>query len=148
MPETKSKELLFNDLYKNAHTALQSIANLMPELDDEKNKIKEELKEEYERYEKFMSELSHYMRDLKIERKDIGPMKKAMMWSAIKMNTAVDTSDTHVADMMLKGTLNGITDITTMLNGTDGDIPEDVAKYAKELLSVEEENEKRLKKFL
>ena len=95
-----------------------------------------------------MSELSHYMRDLKIERKDIGAMKKAMMWSAIKMNTAVDTSDTHVADMMLKGTLNGITDITTMLNGTDRDIPEDVAKYAKELLSVEEENEKRLKKFL
>ena len=148
MANNPSKDVLLNDLYKNAHTALQSISNLMPELDDDKNAIKDELKEEYERYEKYMSELSHYMKDCKIERKDINPMKKAMMWGAVKMNTAFDTCDTHVADIMLKGTLMGITDVTAMLNGTNGAVPEDVQKFAEELLKIEEQHEKNLKRFL
>lgn len=147
MADKKNKDVLLNDLYKNAHTALQSISDTMPALTAD-NKIKEELIEEYEQYEKYLSDLSAFMKDSNIERKDINPIKKAMMWGAVKMNTMTDTSDNHIADIMLQGTLMGITDLRTMVNGTDGEIDIDVKRFADTLLKLEETNEKNLKKFL
>lgn len=148
MSDNICKVDLFNDLYKNTHTALQSISNVMPKLSDLNNKIKAELQEQYDGYERFLSDLSAYMKNNDMERKDINAFKKMMLWGAVQMNTMADTTDNHIADIMLKGTLMGITDVTTMLNGTDGKLPEDVKEYAQRLLKLQEDYEKRLKKFL
>ena len=41
-----------NDVYKNAHIALQSIKDLLPQVDDVE--LKNELREQYEGYDKFI----------------------------------------------------------------------------------------------
>ena len=103
-----------NDTYKNAHIALQSISDLLPDVKD--NELKEELKNEYEGYENFMSELNAYMEENNIERKDINFFKKAMLWSSIKMKTIIDDSRNQIAEMMLNGTVMGINELTAMKN--------------------------------
>ena len=70
-----------NDVYKNAHIALQSISDLLPSVDGDG--IKDELKEQYEGYEKIIGEISTFMAEQGLEPKDINPFKKAMMWSGL-----------------------------------------------------------------
>ena len=40
-------------------------------------------------------------------------MKKAMMWGSIKMSTLTDGSRAHIAEMMVQGTVMGITALRT-----------------------------------
>ena len=134
-----------NDVYKNAHIALQSISDLLPSVDGDE--IKDELKEQYEGYEKAIGEISTFMAEQGLEPKDINPFKKAMMWSGIKMITMFDNSITHIAEIIIKGTVMGITELTAMKNESDN-LDDNVLKYLDDLLTLEEEYEQRLKKFL
>ena len=133
------------DVYKNAHIALQSISDLIPEVDDED--IKEELKEEYEGYEKLIGEISSFMAENGVEPKDVNPLKKAMLWSSIKMKTLFDNSRNQVAEMMINGSVMGINELTAMKNESSN-LDDGVKKLLEDLLSLEENYVERLKKFL
>ncbi len=133
------------DVYKNAHIALQSISDLIPEVDDED--IKEELKEEYEGYEKLIGEISSFMAENGVEPKDVNPLKKAMLWSSIKMKTLFDNSRNQVAEMMINGSVMGINELTAMKNESSN-LDDGVKKHLEDLLSLEENYVERLKKFL
>ena len=134
-----------NDVYKNAHIALQSISDLLPEIEDKE--IKNELQHEYEGYEKIIGEISQYMSEKNIEPKDISFFKKAMLSGSIKMKTLVNSSRNQVAEMMIKGTVMGITELTAMKN-EGKNLDKDVLTLLEKLLSLEEEYQERLKKFL
>ena len=134
-----------NDIYKNAHIALQSIADLLPDLPN--HDIKTELQNQYEGYDNFINKVSSYMAENDIDPKDISPLKKAMLWSSIKMKTLVNNSQNQIAEMMIKGTVMGITELSAMKNESQN-LDEGVCKLLAELLALEEEYEERLKKFL
>ncbi len=139
------KEALVS-LYKNAHIALQSISDIIKEVSDEN--MKRELSDQYDGYEKYIGKLSSYMKETSTEVQDINPFKKAMLFASVKMNTAMDDSVSHVAELMIKGTVMGITELHELLNGSGNEISEKVLNFAKELTELEESYEQRLKKFL
>ena len=64
------------------------------------------------------------------------------------MNTATDKSKRNVAEMMIKGTVNGITCLKASLTDGGENIDEEVKSLLKELITLEEGYEKRLKKFI
>ena len=134
-----------NDVYKNAHIALQSISDILPAVTDED--LRAELKSQYEGYEKVIGKISSYMAEKNLESKDINPLKKAMLWSSIKMKTLMNNSRNQIAEMMIKGTVMGITELTAMLNEKET-LSSEIVPYIEELLSLEEEYEQRLKNFL
>ena len=134
-----------NDTYKNAHIALQSISDLLPSVDNKE--LKSELKEEYEGYERIIGEISSYMSENHIEKKDINFIKKAMLWSSIKMKTMFNDSRNQIADMIIKGTSMGINELTAMKNESENFDPK-VIEFIEKLLKLEEEYEQRLRKFL
>lgn len=139
------KEALVS-LYKNAHIALQSISDIIKEVSDEN--MKRELSDQYDGYEKYIGKLSSYMKETSTEVQDINLFKKAMLFASVKMNTAMDDSVSHVAELMIKGTVMGITELHELLNGSGNEISEKVLNFAKELTELEESYEQRLKKFL
>lgn len=134
-----------NDVYKNAHIALQSISDLLPAVEDED--IKQELQEQYEGYEKLIGKISSLMAEKGIEPKDVSPFKKAMLWSSIKMKTMFNSSRNQVAEMMINGTVMGINELTAMKNECSN-LDQDICNLLSELLELEEEYEQRLKKYL
>ena len=134
-----------NDIYKNAHIALQSISDLLPAVDDED--IKKELQEEYEGYEKIIGNISTFMAENGIEPQDVNPFKKAMRWSSIKMKTMINNSKNQVAEMMINGTVMGINELTAMKNESKN-LNDEILSLLEDLLTLEEEYEQRLKKFL
>lgn len=137
---------VLTSIYKNAHIALQSISNIIGETDHPE--MKKELNEEYEGYENFIGELSSYMKSIGLEPKDIGVMKKAFMFTSIKMNTMTNDSKSHIAELMIKGTVMGITELTEIKNGHCNELGEKTKEFLSKLLNLEEEYEQRLKQLL
>ncbi len=133
------------DAYKNAHIALQSISDLLPSVTD--SDIRDELQDQYDGYEKLVGEISTYMAENGLPIKNISPMKKAMLWSSIKMKTLMDNSRNQVAEMMIKGTVTGINELTAMMNEQEN-LTEEVRTYISRLLELEEGYQQRLKKYL
>ncbi len=135
-----------NNVYKNAHIALQSISNVLEEVKN--NEFRRELQDEYEGYEKFISKVASFMREHNLEPKDVNVMKKAMLWTSIKMNTLTDDSTSHIADMMIKGTVMGTTELIQLLSRGENQLCEPIKELIRELQALEEGYEERLKAFL
>ena len=71
-----------------------------------------------------------------------------MMWSGIKMNTVVDKSSQHIAQLMVRGTAMGVTSLRTTQTDSEGYADGEIKKLLDELIAREEEFEENLKKFL
>ena len=134
-----------NDVYKNAHIALQSISDILPSVKDEN--LITELKEQYEGYDNVIGKISSYMAKEGIEPKDVNPIKKAMLWTSIKMKTIFNDSTNQIAEMMINGTVMGINELVAMQNEKSNLVPE-IAEIVDELTALEEKYEQNLKKFL
>lgn len=146
MAEIKKDSEILAEIYRNAQLGLTSISDLMPEIDDES--IKEEIKREYEEYEKICARAAALAKNYDLELKAPSPIKKAMMWSAIKMNAATDNSPSNVAQMMIKGTVQGITSLKTSLSEGQKFMDEEIKLLLKDLIALEEGFERKLKTYL
>ena len=70
-----------------------------------------------------------------------------MMTASVKMKTLIDDSRNNIADMMIKGTVMGVNELTAMKN-EEKNFDEKVAAFIDKLLALEEGYHERLKKFL
>ena len=71
-----------------------------------------------------------------------------MMWGSIKMSTLTDNSPSHIADMMLQGTVMGISALRTSAGEINCDNSDAVCELLDEMIKAEEEFEKKWKEFL
>ena len=94
MEQKKNDSEILAEIYRNAQIALTSISDIMPEVED--GGIREEIMREHEEYEKVCSEAAHLALKYDVELKEPNPVKKAMMWSAIKMGAANEIGRAHV----------------------------------------------------
>jgi tRNA A-37 threonylcarbamoyl transferase component Bud32 len=146
MEEVKSDSEILAEIYRNAQLGLESISDILPEIEDED--IKEEILHEHEEYERICSEAAELAHLKGIEVKEPSMMKKTMMKSAIKMNTVADNSAQHIAQMMIKGTVTGITSLKTSLTDGEKTMDAEIKALLSDLISVEERFEKKLKSYL
>ncbi|MBQ3220502.1 MAG: hypothetical protein IJB34_00915 [Clostridia bacterium] len=144
--KSKKTEEALAEIYRNAQLALQSISNILPQVEDWE--VKAELQSEHEEYEKFSAKAAVLAKDKNIELKEPNPFKKMMMWGSIKMNTLTDNSRAHIADMMVQGTVMGVTSLRTTASELDPDGDADIIALLDEMIKREEQFEKKWKEFL
>ena len=142
----KQTEEILAEIYRNAQLALQSIADIMPQVDDEE--VRAELSAQHEEYERFSARASVIAKDRGIELKEPNAFKKMMMWGSIKMNTLTDNSRSHIADMMVQGTVMGVTSLRTTMNDLAADGDEEIKSLMREMIEAEEKFEKTWKEYL
>lgn len=146
MQKTKTDGEIIAEIYRNARLALTSIADILPETDD--GEMREEILSEHEEYERICAEAALLAKKLGAEVKEPSPVKRAMMWSAIKLNTAGDGSRSNIAQMMVRGTVTGITSLQTTLTENRHAIGGDTEALLRRLIDAEERFEERLKNFI
>ncbi len=144
--DKKKSEELLAELFRNCQLALQSIKDILPETAE--GKIREEILSEHDEYEQFSGRIAILAKDKNIQVKEPNMMKKAMMWGSIKMSTLTDNSHQHITEMMIQGTVMGITALKTSLGDMRDGADEDIVRLAEELLNAEEKYEERLKALL
>ncbi len=147
MEELKKSEEVLAEVHRNCQLALQSISDILPEVDD--TAVKEELLKQHEEYERIGSKATILAKDKNIELKNPGAIKKAMMWTSIKMNAMKDDSRAHIAEMMVQGTVMGITALKTSLGQMSENYADtEIKQLAEELLQAEEGFEKSWKSLI
>ena len=146
MADLKKDSEIIAEIYRNAQLALTSISDILPEVEDVA--IKEEILRQHEEYERVCSKAAELAHKFDVDVKEPNPMKKAMMWSAIKMGTANDNSPQNIAQMMIRGTVNGITSLRTSLTDGSKFMDEEVKSLLTELIELEEGFEEKFKAFL
>ena len=146
MADLKKDSEIIAEIYRNAQLALTSISDILPEVEDVA--IKEEILRQHEEYEKVCSKAAELAHKFDVDVKEPNPMKKAMMWSAIKMGTANDNSPQNIAQMMIRGTVNGITSLRTSLTDGSKFMDEEVKSLLTELIELEAGFEEKFKAFL
>jgi hypothetical protein len=142
----KKDEEILAEIYRNAQLAIQSIVDILPEVENEE--IRTEILREHEIYEDISARASMLARDKGIELKEPNPFKKAMMWGSIKMSTLTDNSRSHIAEMMIRGTVMGITALKSSENDAGDSADPDIMRLLREFIQTEERFEEILKKYL
>lgn len=64
------------------------------------------------------------------------------------MNTLTDNSRAHIADMMVQGTVMGVTSLRTTANDLSPDGDQEIVALLDEMIKTEEQFEKKWKEFL
>ena len=146
MPKTKSRAEVLAEIYRNAKLATQSIADILPQTED--GDIRREIMRQHGEYQRICGDAEKLAKKYGVQLKEPGPVKKAMMWSAIKMNTAADRSPQHIAQLMVRGTVTGVTSLKTTQTDSEAYTDGETKRLLEDLISLEEGFEERLKAFL
>ncbi|MBP3370150.1 MAG: hypothetical protein J6L85_05300 [Clostridia bacterium] len=136
-----------DSLYKNVKMGADSIIDLMPKVKDQK--MREEMTAELEHYEGFSKEIRDILFKNGDEPKEETMMARMGVKMGVAMNTMMDDSTSHIADMMIQGATMGITDTTKLIREYENSsCAEDALALARKTVKYEEESIERLKKFL
>ena len=146
--ESKAATLsLLEAMYKNVRMGADSIIDIMPKVSDES--LKTELTSELERYEKFSKEIESSILNMGEEATDQGVLAKLGTKMSVAMNTMMDSTTSHIAEMMIQGGTMGITDATKLLREYENtSCSKEALALAERIIKYEEETVERLKQFL
>lgn len=132
-------------LYQNVCTALQSIEDIMPKVQDEE--LKKELSNEYSNYDVFAKECEMLGKSEDIDLKDNNWFEKLRLWGSINMSTMTDKTTRHIAELMLMGTVMGLIQCLKDIKDYK-QVSQDLDDLCERLTNFEEENYQKLKNFI
>ena len=134
-----------SDLYKNVTMAQNCVKTLLPYVDQQD--VTKTLHKQVEQYDHYVELLDELCENLNFDPSPAPKMLITMANMGIKTKMLTDKSITHVAKIMLQGTLNGIIDLYRLI-GENEDIHPEVALLEKQILRYEEGRFENLKAFL
>lgn len=144
--EMKSQEAaVYREIQRNAEMAMKAIDTISGKVYDDDLAL--QISRQSLKYAELYNEASRQLMEGKAERYQSNALTDAMLRTGIHYNTMLNTSTEHIAEMMIKGSNNGILEMEKVLkhNENAGERP---TALAKQLIDFEESNIKRLKDYL
>ena len=140
----KTREAL-SDLYKNVTMAQNCVKTLLPYVEEQE--ATKTLHKQVEQYDHYVEQLDALCENLNFDPTPAPKMLVTMANTGIRAKMIADKSMTHVAKIMLQGTLNGIIDLYRLIGDNENVHPE-VALMQKQILRYEEGRFESLKSWL
>lgn len=137
---------LLDAVYKNVKMGSESIIDLIPKVSDQN--MRDELTKQLEAYDSFAKEIKNALLSIGEEAKEEGFFTKLSTKMGVTMNTMVDATSSHIAEMMIQGATMGVTDATKALREYENACSEDAMALAKQVIKFEEDSIEKLKDFL
>jgi hypothetical protein len=136
---------LLEKTYQNASTGIIAIEEVIDKVTNEKMSIDlhRQLRDYQEIADRSKQQLE--MNNAKVKEKSV--YDRMMMKGNVKMNTLFQSSDSHIAQMIIQGSTMGVTQMTKLIHeskNSDG-----ISKQiAEEFVKKEEDNIETMKKYL
>ena len=140
----KTKQAM-SDLYKNVTMAQNCVKTLLPYVEEQE--VTKTLHKQVEQYDHYVEQLDELCENLNFDPTPAPKMLVKMANMGIKAKMLTDKSVSHVAKIMLQGTLNGIIDLYRLI-GENEDVHPEVALMQKQILRYEEGRFESLKAWL
>ena len=145
--QSNPSEKLLEELYKNAKMGSNSIIELLPKVKDQN--MRNELTSELDAFEKFAKKAEKMLYEINTEPQEESILAKLGTKMSVAMNTMIDSTSSHIAEMMIQGATMGITEATKLLREYENSsCSEEALSLARDLIKYEEETVERLKNFL
>ena len=143
---TRNAQLL-QETYKNLNMARDSILNVMPKVKNEA--LKHEMTVELSALDAFSSRTAKLLAKEGVKPEEEGFLSKtAAKWGSM-MNTMMDASTAHIAQMMVEGATMGMTDMMRQLREAENtSVSEDVLQLARDVCAYEEKIAEDRKAYL
>lgn len=143
---TKTGELA-GLIYKNMKMGADAIINLLPKGDDDA--IKSHMTSVLDGYESFAGRAKKVLDDEGLEPREEGAMAKMGARMGMSMKTMVDSTSSHIAELLMEGCVMGICETTrTLRNFENSNCSEDMLKLCREIIGFEEKNFEQARRFL
>ena len=145
MENTDLNYNILRNCYKNAQMAILSLDEVI-ELSN--GSLKQELINQRDGYNKLMGKMSAVAHELNIELPTVNGLQKGMLTASINIKTIADDSNSHIAEMTLKGTVMGLTELIRDISDYRNLLNEKVLNCLEEVKNFEEQCESQLKKHI
>lgn len=105
---------LLDEVSKASKMGIEAIDILLPKIKNES--LKKDLKAQCFEYQTLHDKANKAMAEYRVMPSKESKMSQTMLWGSIQMNTLMNSSEQHIAEMMINGTTMGIIDMTKKLN--------------------------------
>ena len=109
---------LLQDVVRNARTGGDAVNQLMQRA--EGDSMRRELNDARTQYETIHREAERALAANHGQPEPVNPLNRAGMWMGLNMNTLMDRSDDHIAEMVIQGATMGVIEMTKALNSYEG----------------------------
>ena len=140
----QSKKVL-GGILQNAQMARHSTCTVVKYAKDDK--VVDTLNSQIDKYDEYIKKAQDLAKKHDITPEQPNGISKFFVEKSIKMRFAFGTTDSKIAEMMIKGTAMGIIDVGKLLSRADL-VCEDCTCLAKDLLTLEEDKINVLKYYL
>lgn len=136
---------VYREIQKNTEMALKALDTISDKIYDEE--LARHVSKQSIKYSELHTEASRQLVAAKAEPYRSSHMSDAMLKTGIHYNTMLNTSTGHIAELIIKGSNNGILEMSKILNHSE-EAGEKPVALAKQLIDFEEKNIEDLKKYL
>ncbi len=138
---------MVEEMYKNVTMGTDSYLHMLPHVGD--SRIQTDMTAAMCYYEKLTGKIKAVMQDAGMEPKESSMMAKMSARAGITMNTMMDKTDSHIAEMLIEGASMSVTTATKLQNHYKGKDDCDVlCELCADWAKFEENHIEALKKYL
>lgn len=138
-------QYVLNEINKGIKMGMDSISTISEKVED--NNFKDDLLFQYDKYNEILNRVNSELKNYDDFPKELPPMQKTMGYIEIQMSTLNDTSNSHIAEMLIKGSNMGIIKGVKLKN-RNPDIDPTISTILDDFISFQENNVEKLKKYL
>lgn len=136
---------LLKEVYKNADMERSVLGRLIRRSEDAR--FRNLLTEQFTFYHRIMQETHEALNSRGVLVRDVMTFGKRMVFSSIAMHLRIDRTSSHMAEMLVRGNIMGIIDITKALRSGEG-AEEVVVQLAERLRSAQRHHLDQLLHFV
>ena len=142
-----SEEFFLGEIYKTVKMGAESIINLLPSVKDDS--MRSIMTLQLDGYEKYAARAATALEERCCEAREENLFTRVSAKMGMAINTMIDSSVSHIAEMMIQGSNMGITEMTKLLNDyVSEERCADAVRLAREVVAFEEHNLEMLKRYL
>lgn len=144
MKQERELEIL-KEINKNTKMGMDSLSTILKKVED--NKFKNLLNNQHDEYQNIYDRTQELLVQNHIDMEDTPTVQKAMSWMGIQLNTANNTSNSKLSELLIQGNDMGVIKGTKLLNNHSF-VDSEIKNILSDFVRLQEKNIDDLKKYL
>lgn len=142
---TSQEVKIYREIQRNADAAMKAIDTIADKVNDDELSL--QMFEQSLKYSELHNEAVKQLINAKTRPLQSSYLSDAVLKTGLRYNTMLNTSTSHLAELLIKESNNGIIEMEKVLkaNGAAGEKP---TALARQLIAFEEKNVRSLKEYL
>lgn len=136
---------ILKEINQNTKMGMDSLSTVIKKVEDEE--FKGLLDAQHNEYQNIFDRTQELLVKNNVQMEDTSPMQKAMSWMGIQFNTANDTSNSKLSELLIQGNDMGIIKGTKLLNNHSF-VDSEIKNILSDFVRLQEKNIDDLKQYL